>query len=112
VKLTEKQKAILALVKEANPYGPIDFDQLIERVPYLTTKESMQFSVRALVAKDLISKGPTEIRRNRSRRLYSITPLGLHWCAMLGLKPFPQKISEEELAELDALERETIKDLF
>lgn len=103
--LTEKQKAILALVIAANVDGPIDFDQIIERVPYLTTKESMHFSMRALVAKDLVQKGPTEIRRGRSRRLYMPLPLGVHWAALVCLKPFPRTLEEvvdvEEMKNLE-----------
>lgn len=101
--LTEKQKAILALVIAANSDGPIDFDQIIERVPYLTTKESMQFSMRALVAKDLVQKGPTEIRRGRSRRLYLPLPLGIHWATLVCPKPFPRAL--EEVANLDEMKK-------
>lgn len=92
--LTKKQKAILALIVKANPDGPIDFDQLIERVPYTPTKDSMHFSIRALVAKGLIEKGPLSVRRGRARRLISPTPLGQHWAAALCPKPVATTLEE------------------
>ena len=82
--LTFKQKSILRLIRDANPGGePIDFDQLLERLPYSTTKDSMHFSLRALIAKGLAEKGALENRRLRSRRLILITPLGEHWATLL-----------------------------
>lgn len=81
--LTTKQKAILGLIVKANPDGPIDLDQLIERLPYTTSKDSMHFSIRALVAKGLIEKGGLENRRGRARRLITVTPLGHHWAKLL-----------------------------
>lgn len=42
--LTSKQKQILALINAKNKDGTlIDMDQLVERVPYSTTKDSMHF---------------------------------------------------------------------
>lgn len=105
--LTQKQKAILALIVKANPDGPIDLDQLIERLPYTTSKESMHFSIRALVGKGLIVKGATELRRGRSRRLIEVTPLGSHWANLLCPRPVPLKLEEAmDVEELEELERQ------
>jgi DNA-binding MarR family transcriptional regulator len=113
VNLTQKQKAILALIVKGNPGDPstgepdtpIDFDQLIERLPYQTSKQSMHFSVRALVARGLIEKGGLEARRGRARRLISPTPLGLHWAALVCPKPVPLTVEEViDLDEIEALE--------
>lgn len=105
--LTSKQKAILALVVQANPDGPVDFDQLIERLPYCPSKDSMHFSIRALVKKGLVEKGGLDVRRGRSRRLLLVTPLGNHWAAIVCPRPVPTTIEEvmspEELEALDNL---------
>jgi len=55
---------------------PCDIDQLVEGVPYKTTKESMQFSLRALVKHGLVMKGDTHFRDKRWRRLIYVTPDG------------------------------------
>ena len=101
--LTTKQKAILALIVQANPDGPIDFDQLIERLPYAPSKDSMHFSIRALVKKGLIEKGALEVRRGRARRLIEVTALGRHWAAALCPRPVPMTV--EEALDLDELEK-------
>lgn len=105
--LTTKQKEILTLIVNRNSDGtPIDLDELLTRLPYHTTKQSMQFSVRALVGKGYIEKCPTEIRRGRMRRLFQATPLGLHAYATLCPKPTPVNVDEvidaNKLAEMEA----------
>lgn len=104
--LTSKQKAILALIVKGNPDGPIDLDQLIERIPYVTSKQSMQFSVRALTSKGLIEKGPTEVRRERARRTFRVTPLGQHWANLVCPRPVPMSIDEVmDDSEIEEMER-------
>ena len=53
----------------------IDLDQLLERLDYKTSKESLQFSLRALIGHGLIRKGERELRRDRVRQ--TIVPTGL-----------------------------------
>lgn len=106
MRLTQKQKAILALIFVKNEDGtPVDFDQLIERLPYCPTKDSMHFSIRALVNKGLVEKGDLEFRRGRSRRLMLITPLGEHWARLMCPKPVPlrveQVLTEDEFKSLE-----------
>lgn len=75
--LTTKQIQIMSIVIRMNEDGSfVDLDQLLERLPYETTKQSIQFSVRALVAKELIEKKPREKRRERSRVILAPTELG------------------------------------
>lgn len=74
--VTEKQMQIMSVVVKGNEDGSfIDLDQLLERIPYETTKESMQFSIRALVKNQLISKKDRESRRGRSRVILAPTEL-------------------------------------
>lgn len=54
----------------------VDMDQILEALPYETSKESLQFSLRALVNKDCIQKMPTETRRGRARVIYAATEHG------------------------------------
>lgn len=108
--LTKKQKQILALVLAKNSDGTlIDFDQLVDRLPYSTTKDSMHFSIRALVSKGLVEKGPIETRRGRGRRVIGITPLGEHWAKLLCPKPVPFRVSEIITDEdFEALEKSVL----
>lgn len=102
MKLSQKQKAILALIVLGNPDGPIDLDELIDRLTYMPSKDSMHFSIRAMVEKGLIEKGPLENRRGRARRTLVPTPLGRHWAALVCPKPVQAIVlSEEDQKELD-----------
>jgi len=74
--LTTKQIQILQTIRKhwENHHEDIDIDQLLEELPYQTTKASMQFSIRALINKGMILKLHRETRRGRSRRVIKITP--------------------------------------
>ena len=61
--LTTKQKNIIHTLWLGEERGnPLDLDELLELLPYTTTKASMQFSLRALINKGLVTKG---VRRQR-----------------------------------------------
>lgn len=50
--LTDKQKDIIKTINLGHERGHLlDLDELLEVLPYKTTKQSMQFSIRALVKK-------------------------------------------------------------
>jgi hypothetical protein len=80
-KITARQMEVLWLVCKGNPDEPhaflADLDQILERLSVRTTKEAMQFTVRALIANGLIEKAPRELRRERLRVTYQATALGL-----------------------------------
>lgn len=77
MKLTTKQLQILDVLVRGNPDGSFcDLDQLLDRLPYDTTKSSMTFSIRALLAKELIILQPKETRRGKARKIISPTKLG------------------------------------
>lgn len=71
MKLTTKQKQIMAVVISGNQecHGVLEkflnVSEIVERVPYTTTRDSMMFSIRALEKKGLISKGKREQRNSR-----------------------------------------------
>lgn len=76
-RLTTKQKQVLMTIIKGSPDGDdIDLDQLLESIPYETTKASMQFTIRALVNRGFIEKLPPVVRRERKRVLYSATMKG------------------------------------
>ena len=75
--LTTKQRSLMEVIVAGNDDGTnVDIDQILERLPYETTKESLQFSLRALVNKGCIQKMPSEIRRTRRRIIYAATAFG------------------------------------
>ncbi len=83
MKLTDKQISIMDVIVKGNGIDagglviPCDLDQLLERLPYRTTKASMHFSIRALAGHGVIAKTGTENRRGRRRILISPTSLGI-----------------------------------
>lgn len=77
MKLTEKQEQVLETIVKGNHDGSFcDLDQVIEKVPYDTTKASIQFIIRNLMGKGLIYKKPTEKRRGRRRVVIGPTSQG------------------------------------
>lgn len=79
--ITSKQFGILQVILKGDgcrsdgTFIPVDLDQLLKRLTYSTTKESMQFSIRTLIKKGLIYKGEQELRRGRQRVTYFPTNL-------------------------------------
>lgn len=75
--LTTKQYSLMSVIIRGNPDGSfVDLDQILERIPYETSKQSLQFSIRALVNRGLIMKHEREVRRGRVRVIISATPVG------------------------------------
>lgn len=75
--LTAKQVQLISTLAAGNSDGSeVDLDQLLERLPYRTSKESLQFSVRALAKRGLVAKKGQELRRGRLRRLLALTAAG------------------------------------
>lgn len=78
MRLTEKQIEQLRVIGPGNPDGSdVDIDEILERLSYTTTKQSFQFSLRALINKGLVEKGPRVVRRGRERQTIKPTALGL-----------------------------------
>jgi hypothetical protein len=81
VNLTDKQYRIMVVVCDGNGkdetglFIPIDLDQLLERVSYRTHKDSMQFSIKALIRHGYIKKD-YEKRREARRVIYIPTKAG------------------------------------
>ncbi|HFP9309433.1 TPA: hypothetical protein ACJI3N_005323 [Raoultella planticola] len=55
--LTDKQKSIVKTLYLGYERGKLLYlDELLELLPYQTTKQSIQFSIRALIKKKLVEK--------------------------------------------------------
>lgn len=77
MRLTNKQKLLLkAICKGSGDGSPPDLDQILDNLEYETSKESLQFSIRKLIAKGLIEKRDLEHRRGQYRRVISLTKKG------------------------------------
>lgn len=80
--MTQKQYAIMTVICQGDgkdgegKFVAIDIDQLLERIPYKTTKDSMHFSLRALMRRGLLKKGDIRPRNGRHRRTLVATDLG------------------------------------
>ena len=77
--LTDKQKDIIKTLNLGYERGHLlDLDELLEVLPYKTTKQSIQFSIRALIKKGLVEKGHTRQRSDNRyhRRTLWLTTLG------------------------------------
>ncbi|ELD1608228.1 hypothetical protein HVX40_24330 (plasmid) [Escherichia coli] len=77
--LTDKQKDIITTLNLGYERGYLlDLDELLELLPYKTTKQSMQFSLRALVKKKLVEKGECRARDGLGyrRRTLALTAFG------------------------------------
>lgn len=84
--LTSKQISILGVIAQGNDdKSNVDLDQIIERLSYKTSKESIQFSIRALISRELIVKCEHENRRGRKRVVIGLTEPGKS--ILFGSKP-------------------------
>ena len=74
--LSPKQKEIMSVVMKCNSDGSfLDLDQILDTLAYVTTKASLQFSLRALIGRGLIAKAPREKRRGQQRAVIAPTEL-------------------------------------
>jgi hypothetical protein len=73
-----KQYVIMQVIVKGNPDGSFcDLDQIMERLPYETTKPSFAFSIRCLANKGLVTKVEKLRQRDHaSRRVIKPTLLG------------------------------------
>lgn len=76
-RLTRKQRQVLDTLARGNPGGEdLDMDQLLELIPYETSKQSMQFTVRYLARRGMLVKKEPELRRGRRRVVFALTREG------------------------------------
>ena len=78
--MTTKQVQVMKVILKGNTdaagaWTAVDLDELLERIPYSTSKASMQFTIRYLVKKGCIEKGQDH-RRSYNRAIYTPTEQG------------------------------------
>ncbi len=108
MRLTERQLELLKVIGAGNPDGTVaDLDQIIERASYKPTKASIQFSLRALEAHELIERAGTEKRRARQRALWKVTAMGQHYFnyhTHTSAPPVVTSVDDEELlSEIESI---------
>ncbi len=76
--LTKYQLETLVKLREieAETAKLVDMDQLLLTLSWKPSKESAQFTIRALAARGFIEKMPLEFRRGRNRVCYRLTREG------------------------------------
>lgn len=81
-RLTDKQLLLLKVIADGSGVPSdwwLDLDQILGNLKMLgweTTKQSLQFVVRALVAKGFVEKRSVRRRRSYHRRLLATTDIG------------------------------------
>lgn len=94
--LTNKQLELLRVIVAGNgDDDPADLDEILDRVRYETTKQSLQFSIRALIKRELIEKKGIEKRRGRQRQVIAATAMGKSMLA-------PRVVSSPAFIETEA----------
>lgn len=77
MRLTVKQIELITVISRATQNGEcLDFEQILDRINYETTKQSLVFSIRALIKHKMIIKKGFEKRNNRLIMTIEATPLG------------------------------------
>jgi hypothetical protein len=92
--LTAYQLEVLRLAQAGNPAGegPIDFDQVLDRLSWSPSKQSAQFTIRACIAKKVLEKTDMVMRRGRRRVCYQLTEQGR--LALDPRGPVPAEVGE------------------
>jgi DNA-binding MarR family transcriptional regulator len=76
-RLTTKQRELMRVFVAGNGVDDVmDLDEVLENLEYDTTKQSLHFSIRALIKHGLVEKVGCEKRRGRRRQLLKVTPMG------------------------------------
>lgn len=77
MRVTKKQYLLINVIGTTNDDGDfLDIDQILDKLPYETSKQSLQFSIRALVKNGFAEKRGLEERRGQSRIVISLTKEG------------------------------------
>lgn len=96
-RFTRKQRAILEAIHRGSPDGGfIDLDELLEMLPYETTKPALLCSLRVLKGRHLVEQKPYEVRRGKRRSIYALRPVAY---PLVTPVEFPEGVLAEELAK-------------
>jgi hypothetical protein len=110
LRLTKKQHELMSIIIRKNEDGTaVDLDQILAKLSYVTTKQSLQFSIRALIAKGLIVKQELEKRGSHARRTVVATELGLK---VMGPRDSASSKTYIVSVEEDELSRDVVTEEF
>jgi hypothetical protein len=86
--VTAYQMEILTAVQRCAGEGfDMDLDQLVDTLSWQPTKQSLQFSIRALIAKRMLTKTGFQVRRGRKRVCFRLDSEGLAVLDPRGVAP-------------------------
>lgn len=109
--LTSKQRALMKVIMmgnidvKGNRIGWCDYNQILDRLPYTTTRESLMCSIRILVNQGWITREGKEVRAGRSKQTIAPTAIALRVIAGEGMAPAGSSApSYEEILTDDIVE--------
>jgi hypothetical protein len=77
LRVTKKQILLLIAIRKGGELGEFpDIDQVLSNLDYETSKASLQFSIRALIKNNWVTKQELEPRRGQKRRVLALTSEG------------------------------------
>ena len=86
--ITKNQLELLHFVIDCEAGGAMaDLDQIIDKMSWEPTKESIQFTIRAMVGKSFIEKSGLQSRRGRNRVCFKVSIKGKQVLDPRGLLP-------------------------
>lgn len=98
--LTQKQ---IELMRCITSQPETDLDEILESLRYCTSKQSLQFSIRALINRGLIEKRGPSKRRGRMRQVIAATAAGMGYKS-LPAPTYGENRSGGEIIDLGATE--------
>lgn len=106
MRLSRKQRQIMEIVMRGNVRDDgvreswADVHQLLERLPYKTSRESLLCSLKILIDKGLVERGPAELRRGRWSVPFVPTDLAFD---ILRARPEYREIEHDDVIEMICL---------
>ena len=97
--LTPKQRQQLQVICDGNRDGsPVDIYQLLDRLPYKTSRQSYKFSLNSLIKKGMVVKTMGERRGCAVVTIIEPTPLAKH---LIGFRKraFIEDVSAREILD-------------
>ena len=103
MRLTVKQMILLSEVAKGQKDNElVDMDQLVDHISYRPSKESLHFSLRALIKQGFIEKAGLEQRRGKKRITFRLLVPGIQVLRAPGADAFIFSVEDDlHLAELE-----------
>jgi hypothetical protein len=93
---------LLSAIAKGHKEDLVDMDQLVETLSYRPSKESLHFSLRALIKQGFIEKAGLELRRTKKRITFRLLKPGIQVLRGPGADAFIFSVEDDtHLAELE-----------